>query len=128
MTTSCRDVIKSIERQLRASHAIGKFIVDGVIGRVVSVFSPTASRATTTNDTSATAQHSESSDQAPTGATTTGPGLPIPSTDFALLTSAEVVDLISRSNDAEVAAIGAYERAHRRRRLVLEAVAARGAE
>ena len=127
MTTSCRDVIRSVERQLRASHAIGKFIVDGVIGRVVSVFGSTASRAATTTGTPATAAHSASTDQAPTTTATTESEIPIPAADFALLTSAEVVNLISHSSNAEVAAIGAYERAHRRRRLVLEAVAARGA-
>ena len=116
MTTSCRHVIKLVERQLRASHAIGKLIVDGVLGRAASVFSPTAAGDNTTTGTPTTAEHS----------TSTEPALPVPSADFALLTSAEVVDLISRSSDVEVAAIGAYERQHRRRRLVLEAVAARG--
>ena len=58
-------------------------------------------------------------------AATEGEEAPVKKSKLPLII-AIVVDLISRSNDAEVAAIGAYERAHRRRRLVLEAVAARG--
>ena len=109
----CRSTIASIEKQIRASHALGKFIVESVVKRLVpSAPAKTESTTVSTETPSANADEGIS-------------GLPMPEAEFALLTSADVVDLVARSSDDEVRAIGAYEAQHRRRRLVIEAVKAR---
>ncbi len=114
--------MKSFERHIRSSHAIGKFVVDGVVGRVWSILhlhGKTHEAGSTVSEGVDTASPPDSSDAE------AGGGLPLAEADFALLTSADVVDLISRSTESEIRAIGEYERSHRRRRLVLEAVSAR---
>lgn len=112
----CRDPLAAVERQVRTSHALGKFIVESAIGRVLRR-RDNADPSPGSQPGPATAPHVK--------ADRTDVNLPIPEADFAILTSADVVDLINRSDDDEVRAIGEYELAHRRRRLVVEAVRAR---
>ena len=123
MITSCRDLMKPFERHIRSSHAIGKFIVDGAVGRLWSTLAKLI-----TPESGGTqggqVPNSDTEQPARTNADA-GTALPLSESDFALLTSAEVVDLIARSTDSEVRAIGDYEQSHRRRRLVLQAVSAR---
>ena len=115
--------MKSFERHIRSSHAVGKLIVDGVVGRLWS----TLTKHSTSQGDGAVGGQSLNSDapQAAQADGKEGTALPLSESDFALLTSAEVVDLIARSTDSEVRAIGDYEQTHRRRRLVLQAVSAR---
>ena len=122
MSTVCRDFMKSFERHIRSSHAIGKFIVDGVVGRVWSMVNL---QGKTHEGRATVAEHVDTASPPDSSDAAAGGGLPLAEADFALLTSADVVDLISRSTESEIRAIGEYERSHRRRRLVLEAVSAR---
>ena len=118
--------MKSFERHIKSSHAVGKFIVDGVVGRAWSTLTSFGKK----YDDGAIIKEDPHQAWVPdnSGAQTAVIGLPLGEADFALLTSAEVVDLISRSTDSQVEAIGEYERGHRRRRLVLEAVNARASQ
>lgn len=104
-------VAKSIERHVRNSHAIGRLIVDGVLSRL------SGPPRTPTPTSTAVPTVTES---APQGESTVG--LPLPEDEWRLLSSGDVVTMIESSDDEAVRAIGRYEEAHRRRRLVIEAV------
>jgi len=119
MTADCADVMKAFERHVKSSHALGKFVVESVLGRVRSTFFHHTDNGRVQAAVTVTDPVESASSAAPIT------GLPVDESEFALLTSAEVVNLISRSTDVQVRAIGEYERSHRRRRLVLEAVATR---
>ncbi len=107
----------AIERHVRNSHAIGKLVVDSVVHRLGSLVR-TAPRPRP--DDVATGDESRVVRDA-----TTGSRLPFAEGEYVSLTSGDVVELISRSDDDTVRAIGDFESQHRRRRLVLEAVARR---
>lgn len=103
-------LVRAVGRHVRNSHAIGKLVVDTVVGRLT--------KATSTRSQGAAPK------DAPTPADAPGPvtGLPLPENEWALLSSGDVVDMIDRCDDAAVRAIGEFEENHRRRRLVLQAV------
>ena len=114
--------MKSFERHIKSSHAIGKFIVEGALGRAWEMLNP-HDKARKGDAAMSQDDHTDSPPDSSDAAASDG--LPVAEAEFALLTSADVVDLISRSTESEIRAIGEYERGHRRRRLVLEAVSAR---
>lgn len=104
-------VAKSIERHVRNSHAIGRLIVDGVLSRLSGLpRTPTPTSTPTPTATEPAPQDDSSL------------GLPLPEDEWRLLSSGDVVTMIESGDDEAVRAIGRYEEAHRRRRLVIEAV------
>lgn len=113
MDTDPTALVRSIERHLRNSHALGKLIVDGVWSRL----NGGSVKPSGGSDTSATTPT-----PADTGQGAAVPGLPMTEAEWALLSSGDVVNKIDECDDATVRAIGAYEETHRRRRLVIEAV------
>lgn len=118
MNHDCRDAMNAIERHIKTSHAVGKFVVDGLVGRILS-----SARPRPTSKSSVVIEDGLGDETRP--ASTESDGTIFDESELALLTSSEMVELIARSTDVEAAAIGEYEKRHRRRRLVLEAVAAR---
>ena len=103
-------LVRAVGRHVRNSHAIGKLVVDTVVGRLTKA-TPPKSQGAAPKD-------------APTPADAPGPvtGLPLPENEWALLSSGDVVDMIDRCDDAAVRAIAEFEENHRRRRLVMQAV------
>ena len=113
MDADPKTIARALERHLRNSHAIGKLIVDGVWMRLVGG----GSRPSGGGDEPVPAATSaDSTHAAPVS------GLPLAESEWALLSSGDVVNKIAECDDATVRAIGNYEESHRRRRLVIEAV------
>lgn len=118
---ACRPSLGAITRHVRTSHAVGRLVVDGFVARVFGWGGHASEAASSSRGESGpSAGAAEFGDES-----SVTNDLPLPEAEFALLTSAEVVDLVARCDAAAVRAIGIYEQAHRKRRLVIEAVAAR---
>lgn len=120
---ACRKSAALVQKQIQASHALGKFIVDSVLDRVGRFVRQQAPDKSTSVMSSALAD--SQSEPADVQVDDAVGRLPIPESEFALLTSADVVALVNRSSTDDVRAIGEYEMTHRRRRLVIEAVKAK---
>lgn len=113
-----REILKSCER-VRTTRTVGQFVVEsGVVAvrkRLSTVVHPPS------DDTG-----SPSTQDADVGATSTttrtaAPSDAPPVSDYDLLTSAEVVELLDTLESRVVADVLEYEMGHRRRRLVVEA-------
>jgi len=110
-------VARAVVRHVRNSHAIGKLIVESALQGVTKGRPGTQSSDPRPEGTAMQNQVGDSP-------TTVDEyvHLPLPPAEWALLSSGDVVDMIGRCDDSAVRAIGAFEEAHRRRRLVIQAV------
>lgn len=100
-----------IERHVRNSHAIGRLVVGGVLARVPII----------RNESPKAPPEPAAAQTAPMGESTSS-GLPLPESEWKVLSSGDVVEIVRRSDAETVRAIGRFEETHRRRRLVIEAV------
>lgn len=114
------EVVRALTRHVRNSHAIGKLVVETAL-RGISKGRPRSQ--SSNSGTEATAQQSPAGE--PPASVDAYGDLPLPPSEWALLSSGDVVDMIGRCDDSAVRAIGAFEEAHRRRRLVIQAVRGR---
>lgn len=110
-------VARAVVRHVRNSHAIGKLIVESAL-RGVTKGRPGPQPSGSDPEGAPTQNQAGES---PTSVDAYG-DLPLPPAEWALLSSGDVVDMIGRCDDSAVRAIGAFEEAHRRRRLVIQAV------
>jgi hypothetical protein len=113
-------IARAVVRHVRNSHAIGKLVVDTAVRGVTTKFGPPTRASSEPNRASSV----DAANEAAASTTQAEPyeGLPLPVAQWALLSSGDVVDMVSGCDDATVRVIGAYEEAHRRRRLVIQAV------
>jgi hypothetical protein len=116
--TCAREGLKQLDK-LRASRAVGEFVVSSGLAVLTSRFS--SGTATNISNGTAISDPAEPSQ----GSEAHQPAAPAPSSPpvegYELLTSAQVVDLLTTVDAATTQRIFDYEMNHRRRRLVIEA-------